>query len=74
MNYSTTKINETFLIKVYGYDECGNRINRLVGVLGLITLIGIEMANKMLDRAFRCLEDKCVCKLRRGIKVTFYYH
>lgn len=33
---------------------------------------GCEMANKLLSRAFRSKEDKQVCKLRRGIKITFY--
>ena len=32
------------------------------------------LANNLLDRAFDTKGDKCVCKLRRGLKVTFYYH
>lgn len=28
--------------------------------------------NKLLDRAARCLDDVCVCKLRRGLKISFY--
>ena len=31
-----------------------------------------EMLNKLLKRAFACMEDVCVCKLRRGIKFSFY--
>lgn len=46
--------------------------NKLVGVKGLIELIGVEMANKMLRRAFNGKDDKTVCKLRRGIKISFY--
>lgn len=70
--YSTTEINRNFRIKVYGIDENGNKINKLVGVAGLITLIGVEFLNKFLNRAFNCLQDVCVCKLRRGLKVSFY--
>lgn len=74
MNYTTTTINRNFLIKVYGVLENGERVNRLVGVLGLVEYIGQEFANKFLARAFACMDDKCVCKLRRGLQVTFYVH
>ena len=72
LNYSTREINMDFRIKVYGYDENGNRINTLVGVSGLIALIGLELVNKFLERAYRLVGDKTVCKLRRGLQVTFY--
>lgn len=54
--YSTREINRNFRIKVSG----------------AIALIGVEMFNKLLKRAFNNVEDKCVCKLRRGIKFSFY--
>lgn len=60
--YSTREINRNFRIKVH----------KLVGVSGAIALIGVEMFNKLLKRAFSSVEDKCVCKLRRGIKFSFY--
>ena len=72
LNYSTTEINRNYRIKVYGLDNNGNKVNKAVGVTGLIAIIGIEFANKFLDRADHCLEDVCVCKLRRGLKVSFY--
>ena len=72
LRYSSKFINRNFRLKVSGVDNFGNRINKLVGVVGMITLIGIEMFNKLLDRAARCLEDVCVCKLRRGLKISFY--
>lgn len=72
LNYSTSEINRNYRIKVYGIDNNGNKVNKAVGVTGLIAYIGIEFANKFLDRADRCLEDVCVCKLRRGLKVSFY--
>lgn len=71
--YSTALINRSFRIKVFGLDENGKKINTLVGVSGLLKLIGsIEMVNKLLKRAFACMLDVCHCKLRRGIKISFY--
>ena len=52
----------------------GKKINTLVGVSGLIKLVGVEMANKLLRRAFRCVKDAEHCKLRRGLKISFYYY
>lgn len=72
LKYTSSVINRNFRIKVYGLDENKKRINKLVGVAGIIKLIGIELLNKFLNRAFSCLEDVCVCKLRRGLKVSFY--
>lgn len=72
LTYSTREINRNFRIKVSGVDAQGNKIHKLVGVSGIIALIGIEMLNKLLNRAFACIEDVCVCKLRRGLKVSFY--
>lgn len=72
LNYSTRYINRNYLIKVAGIDNEGFKINRLVGVSGMLTLIGVELANKFLDRAEKGIDDSCVCKLRRGLKVTFY--
>lgn len=72
LNYTTKEINNNFRIKVAGRDEHGKKINKLVGVYGLIKLIGVEFVNKFIARAFRSMEDKTVCKLRRGIKISFY--
>lgn len=74
LNYTTKEINSTFKIKVSGVNFEGKRINVLVGVSGLIKLIGIDLTNKLLNRAFDCQQDKEVCRLRRGLKVTFYYY
>ena len=72
LKYTTREINRNYKIKVSGlYD--GQKINTLVGVSGLIRLVGdIELTNRLLDRAFASMNDKCVCKLRRGIKISFY--
>lgn len=72
LTYSTTVINKNFRLKVKGVDNNGNKLNKLVGVSGLISLIGEELLNKFLDRAFACMDDVCVCKLRRGLKISFY--
>lgn len=73
MDYTTAQINRNFLIKVSGVNGEGKRLNTLVGVSGLLRLIGEKLANNLLTRAFKCMLDKCVCKLRRGLKITFYY-
>lgn len=70
--YTTAEINRNFRIKVAGRDANGNRINTLVGVSGLIKLIGKELFEKFVKRAFDCMLDVCVCKLRRGLKISFY--
>ena len=70
--YTTTEINKNFRIKVFGYNAEGKKINTLMGVAGILALIGEELLNKFLRRAFSCMDDVCVCKLRRGLKVSFY--
>lgn len=72
MKYTTKFINMNFRIKVYGNDANGNFLNKLVGVSGAIALIGIEFLNKFITRAINAGLDKCVCKLRRGLKITLY--
>jgi hypothetical protein len=74
MEYTTSVINKNFKIKVYGVDNNGKKINKLVGVSGLIALIGVEFVNKFVNRAFNEGADATYCKLRRGLKVTFYAH
>lgn len=72
LSYTTRQINRNFKIKVAGRTENGKKLNTLVGVSGLILLIGYDLADKFVKRAFNSMDDKTVCKLRRGIKVTFY--
>lgn len=72
LNYTTREINANYRIKVFGMNENGKKINTLVGVSGLLNLIGTELTNKLLARREKCMDDACVCKLRRGLKVTFY--
>ena len=70
--FTTSEINKNFRIKVFGYNNEGKKINTLMGVAGILALIGEELLNKFLRRAFSCMDDVCVCKLRRGLKVSFY--
>ncbi len=70
--FSTKFINQNFRIKVFGYDENGRKINTLMGVSGIIRLIGQELFYKFIQRAFDCMKDVCVCKLRRGLQVSLY--
>ena len=73
LNYSVSEINRNFKIKVFGRIN-GHKINTLVGVSGLLNLLdgAIDLVNRLLDRAFRSKGDVCHCKLRRGLKISFY--
>lgn len=73
MKYDTAFINRNFLLKVYGVDEDNNRINRLVGVSGLVKLIGVEFTEKFVTRAINSKKDSVKCRLRRGLQVTLYF-
>ena len=70
--FTTKFINSNFRIKVFGRTEDGKKINTLMGVSGIIRLIGEELFYKFIQRALDCMKDVCVCKLRRGIKVSLY--
>lgn len=74
LTFSKREINRNFIIKVSGlYNE--QKINKAVGVSGFLTLVDdIALANRLLERAFDCPNDKCVCKLRRGLRISFYVH
>ena len=73
LNYTTREINRNFKIKISGIFE-GQKVSTLVGVSGLCRMVGdIALTNRLLDRAFNSAEDKVICRLRRGIKVSFYY-
>lgn len=72
LKYTTREINANYKIKVSGLFE-GKKINTLVGVSGLLRIIDdVELTNRLLDRAFNDMTYRCVCKLRRGIKISFY--
>ena len=70
--FTSKFINQNFRIKVFGRDENGRKINTLMGVSGIIRLIGEELFYKFVQRALDCMQDVCVCKLRRGLQVSLY--
>lgn len=69
MIHTSKFINKNFRIKVSGIDNEGNRINKLVGVSGLLNLIGETLADKFVTRALKAGLDKVKCRLRRGLRV-----
>ena len=72
LKYTTREINHNYKIKVAGIYE-GKKINTLVGVSGLVKMVNdIDLCNRILDRAFSSMDDVCICKLRRGIRISFY--
>lgn len=69
---TTAAINRNFRIKINGIVN-GEYVSKLVGVRGLLELLGSwAKVVKFALRAFDCLDDKCVCKVYGGAKVTFY--
>ena len=73
LNYSPKQIVKDYIIKVYGWMN-GERLNKAVGVTGLVELIGYERANKMLNRAYACTGDVQRCKVYGGLQISFYIH
>lgn len=72
LKYSVRDINHNFKIKVHGIHN-GQKVDKIVGVSGFLAMVeDVELSNRLLDRAFKTMKDKEVCKLRRGIKFTFY--
>lgn len=56
-----------FKIKVYG-----DGLNKLVGVLGLLELVGADLTTKLIVKALSSKDDVQRFALRRGLVVTFY--
>ena len=72
LHYTSKIVNRNFKIKISGIMN-GEKINTLVGMTGFLSYVNDEsLADRLLDRAFNCPDDRCVCKLRRGIKISFY--
>lgn len=72
LKYTTREINGNYKIKVSGQID-GKKVNTLVGVSGFLKMVNdIELCNRLLGRAFACMDDKVCCKLRRGLRITFY--
>lgn len=72
-SYPSSYINRNYRIKVNGLAPSGKKVNILVGVSGAIALIGEELFYKFIGRAEKDYNhDVTHCKLRRGIKFSFY--
>lgn len=64
---TSKRLNKNYYVKVYG-----NGFNCLLGFRGCGLVIGFDFLEKFVDRLDKSGKDKCVCKLRRGLKVTIY--
>lgn len=60
-------MNREFRVKVHG---CG--FNTLVGWSGLVSIVGQEIAEKAVLKAFSSGMDKWTWRLRRGLRLDFY--
>ncbi|AFM54809.1 hypothetical protein B620_gp31 [Croceibacter phage P2559S] len=74
LKFTTSEVNQNFKIKAHTTNKSGKNLNTLLGVSGLIKLVGVEFANKFIERAFNSGQDKHTSKLRSGVRVTFYSH
>ena len=72
LKYTTALVNSNFKIKAHTTIKSGKNLNTLLGVSGLIKLVGIDFANKFIERALESGLDKHTSKLRSGVRVTFY--
>lgn len=72
LNYSTQEVNQNFKIKVSGVNNDGKKIHSLVGVGGLVNIVGVDNANTLIKRALTSQKDNIHCRLRRGLKISFY--
>lgn len=60
---------KSYLLKVYSA-KC--KKGRFLGSMGLIDLVGVELATSLVKRAEKSKSDKITCRLRRGLRFTFY--
>lgn len=66
--HTSRDFNRNFKVKIYG-----NGINKAVGYSGYLAAIGDDkLAHRLLQKAADYMGDVLHCKLRRGIKVSFY--
>lgn len=64
-------VNFQWLIKVNGLVN-GKRVNKLVGVKGLLEAVGLRHFLKIYPKLGVCREDRKVFKYREKVTVTFY--
>lgn len=66
---TVSQINREYLIKL-----SGDGYNQLLGVGGLLEMVGLQRASKMIERANRCDGDVCRCKVYGGVLISLYIH
>lgn len=49
LRFSSKFINRNYRLKVYGVDTLGHKVNKLVGVAGMIAIITLFVACQVLD-------------------------
>lgn len=64
-------VNRNWKIKASGYARKGY-VHNYVGVSGLLKLVGMNLAMKMISKAEQKGKDIAVFKLRRGLRITFF--
>lgn len=72
-SHTYSEINLNFIIKVF-QNWNGVKINKAVGCDGLINLVGMQTAEKLVARAFAGTGDCTRCKVYGGAQVSFYLH
>lgn len=66
--FNSRFFNHNFRLKVYG---CG--YNQLFGYSGFVNLLGYDLAYRLFCKALSSSLDVYHYRLRRGLKVSFYY-
>lgn len=69
--HTSKYINANWRIKVSGFDGT-ERVHKLIGVSKLISILGAELTDEIVDKAADRGIDKITFKFRRGLKVTLY--
>lgn len=74
MNRIDKNLNRDFRIKLFRSRLKTNKfkINTLIGRRRLHSIVGEQLYNKIVSRAYREKTDKITFNLRRGISITFY--
>lgn len=74
MNRIDKNLNRDFRIKLFRsrLKTKKFKINTLIGRRRLHSIVGEQLYNKIVSRAYREKTDKITFNLRRGISITFY--
>ena len=69
--HSSKYINQNWKIKISGFTG-KEKLHPLIGVKKLISILGADLTDTLIDKAGERGIDKITFKFRRGLKVTFY--